>query len=210
MARPPQGRSHQVTVSQDVALWKARAEALQWENQQLHLMIRHLLGLQNPPLGQTSSITPHKESSLPSQQKYHEYKQDQRKSVSEMSEDESSTDEEPDNPVNEEYIPNVKDTDDNDYIRFVEETQKHQKERDGTAKKKFDFRSDTITDEILIPGLAAIDTDFEQTKKEMSILYGSKALRVHSVETQVQLKFDQWTDQNKPIMWPAMPLKIRR
>ena len=51
--------------------------------------------------------------------------------------------------------------------------------------KKFDFRTDTITDAVLEEGLALIDTDHEKTKREMEKLYGSKAMKVHSAETKV-------------------------
>ena len=83
-----------------------------------------------------------------------------------------------------------------EYFRFLAVSEKHKKERDGVEGesfklKKFDFRTDTITDAVLKEGLALIDTDHEKTKREMEKLYGSKAMKVHSAETKVGLLFIQ-------------------
>ena len=76
-----------------------------------------------------------------------------------------------------------------EYFRFLAVSEKHKKERDGvegeSLKKKFDFRTDTITDAVLEEGLALIDTDHEKTKREMGKLFGSRAMKVHSEETKV-------------------------
>ena len=96
-----------------------------------------------------------------------------------------------------------------DYVKFLEATEKHRRARDKDVKvynlallssllatvqvsygsrapeDKFDFRTDSITDAVLVPGLAAIEQDFERTKREMGRLYGEMALRVHSRETKV-------------------------
>ena len=76
-----------------------------------------------------------------------------------------------------------------DYQKFLEATDKHRRIRDGKPKEqKFDFRTDSISDSMLEPGLAAIEQDFEQTKREMEQLYGAAlALRVHSQETKVRI-----------------------
>jgi len=102
-----------------------------------------------------------------------------------------------------------------EYFRFLAVSEKHKKDRDGVEGeslklKKFDFRTDTITDAVLKEGLALIDTDHEKTKREMEKLYGSKAMKVHSAETKAQLRFDNWRDQNSGVLWPALPLKIIR
>ena len=75
-----------------------------------------------------------------------------------------------------------------EYFRFLEVTERHRKNRDGDESqtlKKFDFRTDTITDAVLEEGLAMIDTDHEKTKREMEKLYGCRAMKVHSAETKV-------------------------
>ena len=81
------------------------------------------------------------------------------------------------------------DPSEDEYFRFLEVSEKHKKERDGvegeSLKKKFDFRTDTITDAVLEEGLALIDTDHEKTKREMGKLFGSRAMKVHSEETKV-------------------------
>jgi len=101
-----------------------------------------------------------------------------------------------------------------EYFRFLAVSEKHKAERDGvegeSLKKKFDFRTDTITDAVLEEGLALIDTDHEKTKREMGKLFGSRAMKVHSEETKAQLRFDNWRDQNSAVLWPALPLKIIR
>jgi len=108
----------------------------------------------------------------------------------------------------------VVDPSEEEYFRFLAVSEKHKKDRDGvegeSLKKKFDFRTDTITDAVLEEGLALIDTDHERTKREMEKLYGSKAMKVHSAETKAQLRFDNWRDQNSGVLWPALPLKIIR
>merc|ERR1712192_21381 len=101
-----------------------------------------------------------------------------------------------------------------EYFRFLAVSEKHKKERDGvegeSLKKKFDFRTDTITDVVLEEGLALIDTDHEKTKREMGKLFGSRAMKVHGEETKAKLRFDNWRDQNSAVLWPALPLKIIR
>merc|ERR1712210_81178 len=98
-----------------------------------------------------------------------------------------------------EEIEEVVDPSEEEYFRFLAVSEKHKRDRDGvegeSLKKKFDFRTDTITDAVLEEGLALIDTDHERTKREMEKLYGSKAMKVHSAETKAQL-FDNWRDQN--------------
>merc|ERR1719430_385589 len=96
-------------------------------------------------------------------------------------------------------------TEDEKYSRFVAETARHRRARDGTpAARSFDGRTDELTDELVGAGLAAIATDFEETKREMAALYGEQALAVHSAETQAQLRFDEWRDRHGAAPWPAM------
>jgi hypothetical protein len=76
-----------------------------------------------------------------------------------------------------------------DYDHFRQVTERHRRERDGgpgPGEGGFDFRTDTIGDSVLGPGLAAIQTDFERTKREMAALYGGKARAVHGAETKVR------------------------
>jgi len=211
----------------EAAYWKAVAIGLQFENCQLQSMIKSLLGLESNqyPGSMTASLQVgqnHQQGSSWSDMNC-------REDESSSSEEESSSDSEEsylqekqtsggrikDNFVKSSSSGTVKeevDTLEEEYFRFLEVTEKHRQNRDEgqSLKKKFDIRTDTITDEILEEGLAMIGTDHEKTKREMEQLYGSKAMKVHSEETKAQLRFDNWRDQNNAIMWPALPLKIIR
>ena len=48
----------------------------------------------------------------------------------------------------------------------------------------------------------------DATQQEMAVLYGSAALKVHCVETGLQLQFDQWCDNGGALEWPALPLNL--
>jgi len=48
----------------------------------------------------------------------------------------------------------------------------------------------------------------DATQQEMAVLYGSAALKVHCVETGLQLQFDQWCDNGGAGEWPALPLNL--
>ena len=50
-------------------------------------------------------------------------------------------------------------------------------------------------------------TDFEALKREMSDLYGSRAVEVHELETSLQMSFDNYSDMFKAAPWPIIPFK---
>ena len=49
--------------------------------------------------------------------------------------------------------------------------------------------------------------DFESLKREMDVLYGSRALQVHELETSLQMSFDNYCDLCKATPWPIIPFK---
>jgi len=222
----------------EAAYWKAVAAGLQFENSQLRGLLESLLGLggyPRPHLGimatninvESSSGPLHSSQRGQNWAHIHDNYRSRRDNQNSSSDEGGSTDSEEDvvemkggerkqaevilrvDSLKEEVDPSEE-----EYFRFLAVSEKHKKDRDGgegeSLRKKFDFRTDTITDAVLEEGLAMIDTDHERTKREMEKLYGSKAMKVHSAETKAQLRFDDWRDQNSGVLWPALPLKIIR
>ena len=44
--------------------------------------------------------------------------------------------------------------------------------------------------------------------REMSLLYGGESILVQTLETKLQMKFDEYADQNQPNLWPSIPLNL--
>ena len=210
------------------AHWRSVAQGLHHENQMLHQMVQQLLGASIETV-QEQHLVPaaHREDGKRTHRKHKKEKAD--------AEDEVGSDKgELSNAVQNNGPDLESETGDSmkEYLRFVQETDKHRERRDrerqleGTTEMKFNPADEIVTDAIL-DRADDIATDFERLKKEMSVLYGKDALKVrqnmktvhttlffylkvHSLETKVQLQFDQWNDKNRALVWPAMPLNIRR
>ena len=129
--------------------------------------------------GESRNLSSDEESSTDSEEDVVEMKRGERKQAEDILSVDSFHEE----------IEEVVDPSEEEYFRFLAVSEKHKKDRDGvegeSLKKKFDFRTDTITDAVLEEGLALIDTDHEKTKREMGKLFGSRAMKVHSEETKV-------------------------
>jgi len=182
----------------DAAYWRSVAIGLQYENQQLHLLVQQLLGLGHTSHGQPNLVS--ESNTLPDEV------------TSE------NIDGEEEEEIYEEYEEGTEDEEklSEEYIRFMEQSEKHRNQRDASksiktpeTKEKFKFGEDLVTDEILDKA-DEIETDFEKLKEEMSVLYGKDTMKVHARETKAQLKFDQWRDQHKATLWPTIPLNLKR
>jgi len=45
--------------------------------------------------------------------------------------------------------------------------------------------------------------------REMSDLYGGESILIQTLETNLQMKFDQFSDTHQPPIWPSIPLNLR-
>eukprot|EP00092_Neocalanus_flemingeri_P000181 GFUD01000195.1.p1 GENE.GFUD01000195.1~~GFUD01000195.1.p1 ORF type:complete len:233 (-),score=71.29 GFUD01000195.1:129-827(-) len=199
----------QINEQYSAAHWRSIAQGLHHENQMLHQLVQQLLGMSVQKV-EEQQFVPVREEAVKSEHK-EEIKSDMEDKAVNF-----------DNITkgNEDYVYDVKTEGEDtieEYLKFVLETENHKERRDrekqvemGTeTKKKFNPVDEVVTDDILARA-DDIATDFERLKKEMSDLYGKDALKVHSLETQAQLHFDQWSDTSRPLLWPAMPLNFRR
>jgi len=187
------------------AHWRSLAIGLQYENQILHHLVQQLLGTN---IQQEQNLD-------------HSPLSKKRRSPRKRKEC-SKIDSEGDMPDSEEQknlsVIEVEDQSVNsleEYLKFVQETETHRERRDRERKdenkqeKKFSPAEDIVTDDIL-DRADDISTDYELLKKEMTDLYGKDAQKIHSLETRVQLEFDTWSDKNRPQLWPAMPLNMKK
>ena len=53
-----------------------------------------------------------------------------------------------------------------------------------------------------------MQVDHEKQMSEMKILFGDSAQEIFSLETAMQLKFDQFRDKRNPPFWPCIPLNL--
>ena len=219
--------------ARQAAYWRAVARGLEWENTQLHGMVRRLLGVEGPgsevtgQKGGESQRLPHHLTTWPRGGEVEEEDTSEEESEDETSDETSEEEEEEEDYIGsveqfrnlgisnrnvdsvvikkesgptkkstqkegfknrqmEEDVVNVANEDEK-YSRFVAETARHRRARDGApAARRFDGRTDELTEELVGAGLAAIATNFQETKREMAALYGEQALAVHSAETQVR------------------------
>ncbi len=44
--------------------------------------------------------------------------------------------------------------------------------------------------------------------KEMSSLYGGESILIQTLETNLQMKFDEFSDAHRPPLWPSIPLNL--
>ncbi|XP_029645919.1 gem-associated protein 8 [Octopus sinensis] len=66
-----------------------------------------------------------------------------------------------------------------------------------------------VTDHLRTPSiLPPSERPGSQRTSEIKQLYGKKASLIHSMETALQMTYDQMVDLKQPKMWPNMPLKI--
>lgn len=60
------------------------------------------------------------------------------------------------------------------------------------------------------PAVLRLDGDAEsERRRQMQQLYGAAAERVAAVEGRAQLLFDRYTDEQRPPLWPNIPLVMR-
>ena len=219
----PEGQS-QYSNPDDIraaAYWRSLALGLQFENNQLHILINQMLGSNIPSPASLNEEIKEKEKkrkkTSPRRKKPNKEKSDTEE-IQAILRGEEDLDE---GGVEEESINNEGDGEGlEEYLKFVEETERHREERDqqrqGGGKssrtgKKFDRMMDIAEEgEEALRHADLIVVDHERLKREMRSLYGSESLAVHCVETRLQLEFNEWSDLHRPVTWPALPLNIRR
>ena len=50
--------------------------------------------------------------------------------------------------------------------------------------------------------------EFVDKMRQYKEMYGDEAEKILSLEASMQLDFDKFCDQNKPVYWPYIPLKF--
>lgn len=213
-----------------LAYFKAKVTALQFENDLLHKQILHLaeqndkLIVQNQSL--VNGVNPgflvdsysfygrHEDTGYPRSQvdnyynsasQYYQYSSEPM-NISADSDDEDEDGDDEHLELSEEFI------------KFVEIGFRHKMEmkklkeekakRNGMIKEHKDGE-DGISDKggdvcDKVPNLHRK----EQRKKEMAQLYGEAAPKIHAMETAVQLSFNRNADLFQPILWPHIPLNF--
>ena len=172
MIQKQAAEQHHINEQYSTAHWRSVALGLHHENQMLHQMVQQLLGM---------SVQNVQEHHFPTEnENIRRYPKDEVKSESEK---ETSPYEE----ENEYEVESENEDSMEEYLKFVQETEKHKERRErerqleegggSTQEKKFNPADEIVTDDIL-DRAEDIATDFELLKKEMSDLYGKDALKV--------------------------------
>ena len=203
-----------------IAYWRSLALSLQFENNQLHSLLSQMIGANNQPAGPAP----------PTDEVREKKKKTRSRKRKEIKENSDSTEELKTILEKVEYCPDTNNYNedeeeevDEDYLKFLEVTERHREERNRLSKagedgglkkgKKDSMRDFSKTDEEeenIQSQVDLIAVDHERLKREMSSLYGGESLAVHCVETRLQLEFNDWSDLHRPVTWPALPLNIRR
>ena len=202
-------RSHRYSNPDDIraiAYWRSLALSLQYENNQLHSLLSHMFGAGIQPPAPSSDEFKGKEKKVKSKKIKHNQIHPQKEEFQSVLRSED---------VEEEYCEEEEGEDLEDYLKFVEETERHRRERDRLRKEGDvgasgeEEQEDQQTDNVLRQA-EQIAVDHERLKREMEELYGCESLRVHCVETRLQLAVNEWSDLHRPVTWPALSLNSRR
>lgn len=214
-----------------LAYFKAKVTALQFENDLLHKQILHLaeqndkLIVQNRSL--VNGVNPgflvdsysfygrHEDTGYPRPQvdnyynsasQYYQYSSEPMN----ISTDSNGSDGEDDDDDHLELS--------EEFVKFVEISLRHKMEmkklKEEKAKgngkiKEHEDGEDCVSDKEgdmcdKVPNLHIK----EQRTKEMAQLYGEAAPKIHAMETAVQLSFNRNADLFQPILWPNIPLNL--
>jgi len=196
---------------QTISYWRSLALGLQFENSQLHQLIYQLTGcvLENDQPGSSD------QSADPL---ICDKSNDECDKRDEVSEDNNFAKMNKVKKRQSKISKNKKiesndcegDTIDEDYLKFAMETAKHRKERDSKGQEKFNLTVDGNENTDYCKNAADnITVDHERLKKEMGELFGKDALKVHCLETRIELDYNEWSDKHRPVTWPALPLNMK-
>ena len=197
-----------------IAYWRSLALSLQFENTQLHNLLSQIIGVGDNILPRDPA--PSNDEGRDKKKKKRSNKGKQTKKSNELQPNVENVEAEYCSDRNNYYDDEEEDLDEG-YLKFLEETERHREERDRLRKAEEDGglkkgKGDSMTDEEenIQSQADLIAVDHERLKREMLSLYGGESLAVHCVETRLQLQFNEWSDQHRPVTWPALPLNIRR
>ncbi|KAL9972413.1 hypothetical protein ACROYT_G018711 [Oculina patagonica] len=100
---------------------------------------------------------------------------------------------------------------DDDFRKFLEQSEKHRQEREQRKKEILQEKDDYIevgSIHLNTTTRAPSEQPGSKRKAEMQTLYGKRASVIMSLEASLQLNYDKHCDLRQPIFWPSIPLKF--
>lgn len=102
------------------------------------------------------------------------------------------------------------DIDDN-FRKFLEQSEKHRQERERRKQEILKEKDDYIevgSMHLNTTTCAPSEQPGAKRKEEMNALYGKHASTIMSLEASLQLNYDKNCDMRQPIFWPSIPLRF--
>lgn len=108
-----------------------------------------------------------------------------------------------------------------EYLEFVAQTRRHQKERERLRARK--WKSKHSKNEPVYQSITSVDSVFERSqapmrgrerdnsmlqKLQMQQWYGSRSEEIESLEASIQADYDQFIESRSPSFWPETPLRM--
>ena len=154
-----------------LAYWRSVAVGLHHENQMLHQLVQQLLGLKVNDVANANTFN----NNIPDKECKPKLRKKKSVNAREFGMKEKTSSAQENVELEETQSENSLDQ----YLKFVEETERHREERERNREKgvKHNPTDHEVTDDILDKA-DDIAMNFEQLKKEMSELYGRDALKV--------------------------------
>lgn len=106
-----------------------------------------------------------------------------------------------------------------EYLEFVAQTRRHQKERERLRDRKWKKRGKRK--EQVYQSITSVDSVFERSqapvrerddsmlrKLQMQQWYGSRSEEIDSLEASIQADYDLFIESRSPSFWPETPLRM--
>ncbi|XP_068702997.1 uncharacterized protein [Montipora foliosa] len=100
---------------------------------------------------------------------------------------------------------------DDDFRKFLEQSERHRQERDKRKQEALDTTDDYIevgSAHLKATTCAPSEQPGAKRKEEMKALYGKHVSTIMSLEASLQLNYDKNCDIRQPVFWPSIPLKF--
>ena len=124
--------------------------------------------------------------------------------------------------VSKEDIVSEEDIVSKEYLEFVAQTRRHQKERERLRARKSKKKRGK-NNEPVYQNITSVDSVFERSeaptresgsdnsmlrKLQMQQWYGSRSEEIESLEASIQADYDQFIESRSPSFWPETPLRM--
>lgn len=113
-----------------------------------------------------------------------------------------------------------------EYLEFIAETRKHQRERERlrSSKKSKKHKKAKPVAELTYQNITSVDSVFERShvpvdindfdsgdrlkKLQLQQWYGTRSAEIETIETNIQAGYDKFVEARQPSFWPETPLRL--